>query len=173
MRKEKQLLLDEVKEKIEKSKGFVVASYKGLTADKSRTFRDKVAEAKGDFEIVKKRVFVKAAEKAGFKLDSDDFEGHIGVLFAFEDPLAVSKIAVKYGEENEKAVKVLGGLIEGAICSGEEVEALTKLPSLPELRAQVLGLLQAPMAQTLGIVQAALTSLLYCVDEKSKKEETV
>lgn len=173
MRQEKQLLLDEVKEKIEISKGFVIASYQGLTAERARTFRDKIAEAKGDFEIVRKRVFVKAAEKVGLKLNSKELTGHIGILFAFEDPLAVSKIAVKFGEENDKAVKILGGMIEGAVCSGEEVEALTQLPSLPELRAQILGLFQAPMAQTLGVIQAALTSLLYCVDEKSKKEEKV
>jgi large subunit ribosomal protein L10 len=171
MRAEKQLLLDEVKEKIDSSNGFVIASYKGMTAQKARAFRDTVASANGDFEIVRKRVFAKAAEKVGIKLDADVLKGHVGILFAKDDALAISKIAVKYGEENEQGLKILGGMIEGTYCSGEELEAMTKLPGINELRAQLLGLFEAPMAQTVGALDAALTSLLYCLDEKSKKEE--
>ncbi len=169
MREEKQLLLDEVKEKIEASKGFIITRYRRMTADKTRTFRDLIAEAKGDFEIVKKRVFIKAAESVGIALNADDYTGHIGVIFANADTATISKVTVKYGEDNDKAVEVLGGQIEGECYTAEDVEAYAKLPNLDEMRAQLLGVIEAPMAQTLATVQAILTSVMYCLDEKAKK----
>ncbi len=170
MRQEKQLLLDEIKEKIDGSKGFIVASYSDFTAQKARDFRDKVSEAGGEFEVVKKRVFIQAAKAYGIELDVNELKGHVGVIFAHEDASQVAKSTVKYSDENDKAVAVLGGQIEGEYCSAEEVEAIAKLPSLSELRAQLLGLFEAPMAQTVGAIQAVLTSILYCLEEKSKKE---
>lgn len=171
MREEKQLLLDEVREKLDGSKAFIIARYQGLTAQKARAFRDTIAEAKGDFEVVKKRVFAKAILASGIELKEIPMEGHVGVIFANDDGLAISKIAVKYGEDNGQALKVLGGMIDGQFCTGAEVEQLTKLPSLDQLRAEMVGLLVAPLSGTIGVVQSALTSLLYCIDEKSKKEE--
>lgn len=170
MREEKQLLLDEVKEKIENSKGFIITRYASLTAFRAREFRDKMAEIGGEFEVVKKRVFMKAAETCGIKIDLETLSGHVGVIFAQDDTTQIAKAAVKYGEANENAIALLGGRIEGESCSAEDVEAIAKLPGLSELRAQVLGLFEAPMAQTVGALQAALTSILYCLEEKSKKE---
>lgn len=170
MRAEKQLLLDEIKEKIEGSKGFIIARYQGFTAGRSRKFRDYVAEVGGEFEIVRKRIFLKAAKASGYEINLDDLEGHIGIVFAYEDATRIAKSTVKYGDDNEKSVAVLGGHIEGEYCSAEEVEAIAKLPSLPELRAQILGLFEAPMSQTVGALQAVLTCVLYCLEEKSKKD---
>jgi large subunit ribosomal protein L10 len=170
MREEKQLLLDEVREKIDGSKGFIIARYEGLNAKKARAFRDTIAMAQGDFEVVRKRVFSKAAEAAGIKLGSIELQGHVGVIFAKNDALALSKIAVKYGEDNQKALQILGGMIDGTICSGPEVEQLAKLPSLDQLRSQFLSLLEGPLSGVVGVVQSALTSPLYCLDEKVKKE---
>ena len=69
MRAEKQLLLDEIKEKIEESSGFVTLNYQNFTSSRAREFRDKMAEAGGEFEVVKKRVFAKAAESQGISID--------------------------------------------------------------------------------------------------------
>lgn len=170
MREEKQLLLDEVKEKIESSKGFIITRYASFTAPRAREFRDKMAEIGGEFEVVKKRVFIKAAEICGIKLDLSSLGGHVGVIFAHEDTTQLAKTALKYGEENDNAIAILGGRIDGEAYSGSDVEAIAKLPGLAELRAQILGLFEAPMAQTVGSIQAVLTSVLYCLEEKSKKE---
>jgi len=171
MRAEKQLLLDEIQEKIEGSKGFIVARYQDFSAARAREFRDHVAEVGGEFEVVRKRVFVKAALASGIEFDVQALEGHVGIIFAQDDVTQVAKSTVKYGDDNDKSVAVLGGQIEGEYCSAEEVEAIAKLPSLQELRAQILGLFEAPMSQTVAAFQAALTSILYCVEEKSKKDE--
>lgn len=171
MRAEKQLLLDEIKEKIEESKGFVALNYQNFTAARAREFRDKMAEVGGEFEVVRKRVFIKAAESVGIQIDAKTLSGHVGIVFAKEETTKLVKGAVKFGEDNDKAVAVLGGHIDGALCTAEDVEAIAKLPGIQEMRAQILAILEAPMSQTAQVLQAALTSILYCVEERSKKEE--
>ncbi|MFN0065155.1 MAG: 50S ribosomal protein L10 [Chlamydiales bacterium] len=170
MRKEKQFLLDEIKEKIDDSQGFIITSYKGLTAGKAREFRDVITENGGEFEVVKKRVLVKAAGINSIQFDVKQFQGHVGVIFVNGDTTQVAKSAVKYGEDNGGILEVLGGHLDGSLITGEDIVAIAKLPSIEELRAQIVGLLQAPLAQTVGVINAVLTSPLHCLEEKTKKE---
>lgn len=171
MREEKQLLLDEIKEKIEGSNGFIVTNYQKFDALRAREFRDEIAQAGGEFEVVRKRVFIKAAESVGIQLDVKKFDGHVGVIFTQQDITQLAKKAVNYGEQNDSSISLIGGQIDGDICSAEEIQAIAKLPGLQELRAQLLGLLEAPMSQMVGTFQAALTSILYCLEEKTKKDQ--
>ena len=55
------------------------------------------------------------------------------------------------------------------MCTAADVEAIAKLPNLNEMRAQFLGLLEAPMAQNAQVVHAVLASVLYCLEEKGKQ----
>jgi large subunit ribosomal protein L10 len=169
MREEKQLLLDEIKEKIEDANGFVALGYKAFSAAKARAFRDQVADLGGEFEVVRKRVFVKATETLGIPFNVKMLSGHVGIVFARQDMTALIKGVVKYGEDNDNAVAVLGGHIDGALCSAEDVEVIAKLPSLNEMRAQFVGLLEAPMAQSAQVFHAVLASVLYCLEEKGKQ----
>lgn len=170
MREEKQLLLDDLADKIRLSKGFIVTQYQDFSASRSRDFRNHLAQIGADFEVVRKRVFIKAAEAVGIALNPQIFTGHVAIVFANDDTTAVIKGTVKYGEENGHVVRPLGGQIEGAVCSKEDILAIAKLPNLPEMRAQLLGLLQAPMSQTLAVLQAVLASPLHCFEEKSKQD---
>ncbi len=169
MRAEKQLLLDEIKEKIEGATGFVALNYKNFTSARARAFRDRVAEMGGEFEVVRKRVFVKAAETMGLSFNVQALTGHIGVIFAKDDATALIKSTLKFSEENDEAMTLLAGLIDGVLCTAEDVEAIAKLPGINELRAQFLGLLEAPMAQSAQVVQAVLAAILYALEEKGKK----
>ena len=95
-------------------------------------------------------------------------DGHIGLVFASGDAIEVAKYVIEYGASSEQSVQVIGGRFEGKLYSGADVEKLSKLPNMTEMRAQFLGTLEAPMAQTLATVEAILCSLLYCLDNKAK-----
>ncbi len=69
MRPEKQLLLDEIKDKIAGSKAIVLASYKQLEPNAAAAFRTNLAKTGGSLEVVKKRVLMKAAQAAGVAID--------------------------------------------------------------------------------------------------------
>lgn len=169
MRQEKQLLLDEVQGHISKSDTFLIMRYKGLTANKANEFRGDISKKGGTVEVVRKRILVKAAKAAGIEINPSSLEGHIGLVFGGADLLETTKFVFKFGEDNGKAVEVIGGRFEGQLYNAAQMETLSKLPSKDEMRAQLLSVLQAPMSQTLAVMDAVLSSVVYCLDNKSKQ----
>lgn len=170
MRQEKQLLLDEVQGHIKMSESFLIMRYKGLSANKANEFRGDISKKGGIVEVVRKRILVKAAQAAGIEIDLDTLEGHISLVFGGKDPLETAKFVYKFSQDNDKAVEVIGGRFEGQLYNAAEMETLSKLPSKDEMRAQLLSVLQAPMSQTLGVMDAVLSSVVYCLDNKSKQD---
>lgn len=170
MRAEKQLLLDEIREKIEGAPSFIFTRYSSFTASKARQLRDLLAEAQGEFEVVRKKVLRKAAEATGNSLEGQALEGHIGVVFAGDDGVAASKALLKFQEEYEETLEILGGRFEGRLCSAQDVAAIARLPSKEEMQAQILGLFEAPLSQTLALMEALLTSVPHCLENKCAKE---
>jgi large subunit ribosomal protein L10 len=170
MRKEKQLLLDEKKEQIQKDGSFIIMQYRALQANQAGQLRREVAKLGGSVEVMPKRILLKAAEASGIQLYAEDLEGHIGVVYGGHEPLTTAKYVIKYGEENNNAVQVVGGRFDGVVYRAAEVATLAQLPSKDEMRAQLLGLFEAPMAQTLAVVDAILTSVIHCLENKSKSE---
>lgn len=170
MRQEKQLLLDEIKDKIEESNALVLTRYHSLTPNLSADFRKVLQDAGGDFSVVKKRILIKAAEEEGLTLDPALLQGHIGVVFALEDPIPTTKAFFNFAKENAEVFEVLAGQFEGRLCSAKDVKAISELPSQDEMRAQFLGLLEAPMSQTLSVMEALLTSVMHCLENKSQQD---
>jgi len=169
MRAEKQLLLNEIKEKIDASTSMIVVRYEKLPPNGSWELRNRLAQSGSLFEVVRKRVFLKAADLAGIKIDGKLLLGHIGVAFVGQpDAMAPAKTLVKYSEENAQSLEVLCGQIEGKIVPGADVVALSKLPGINEMRAELLALLVSPMAQMLSVVDAALSGPLSVIEQKSQ-----
>ncbi|MBS0627135.1 MAG: 50S ribosomal protein L10 [Verrucomicrobia bacterium] len=167
MRPEKNILLREIREKIDSSKAIVLATYTKMSPNMAADFRANIGKTGGSFEVVKKRMLIKAAEQAGFSLDRGDLRGHIGVVFAEQDPVQTTKYVYKFVKENESILKVLGGRFEGALCGAADVELISQLPSQDEMRSQLLGLFEAPMSQTLAVVEALLCSIPFCLENKA------
>lgn len=169
MRKEKQLLIDEIQGQLAQYPSFVIMAYKGLSANKVSEFRSQIRQRGGQVEMMSKRLLVKATAASGIALERAHLTGHVGLVYSATEPLETAKFVFKYSEENEKVIEVIGGHIDGQLYSGEQVEALSKLPSKDEMRAQFLATLEAPLAQTLAVMEALLTSVAYCLENKSQQ----
>ncbi|HSX03262.1 MAG TPA: 50S ribosomal protein L10 [Rhabdochlamydiaceae bacterium] len=164
---EKQLLLDEIKDKIKQSKGFVLTRYQNMDPNLSSELRLKMTSTGGTYFVLGKRMLIKAAAAEGIPFERKDLEGHIGVVFLnAEDPVQTTKSIFQFSKEHEAVIEVLGGRFEGQLYSSKDVKALSELPSKDEMRAQFLGLLEAPLSQTLSTMEALLTSILYCLENK-------
>jgi large subunit ribosomal protein L10 len=172
MRPEKQLLLNEIKDKITDSKAILFASYKRLEPNVAASFRTDLAKTGGALEVVKKRVLLKAAQTAGVAIDPELLQGHIAVVFANEDPIQTTKAVFQFRQENEQVLEVIGGRFEGAFCTARDVEQISKLPSKDEMRAQFLGTLEAPLSQTLSVIEALLASVMHCLENKAQESNT-
>ncbi len=168
MRKEKQLLLGQIQEMIEKSTSLVVTRYQKMNPNLFYDFRTKIGVTGGDFEVVRKRMLMKAAAIANLPLDYSALGGHIGILFAYNDPIATTKELIEFAHANEETFEIVLGQFEGKICTAKDVQAIASLPSKDELRSQFLATLEAPMSQTLSTFEALLTSVVFCLDNKAK-----
>lgn len=171
MRPEKQFLLDEIKEKIDGAQALVFLKYQQLNPNLTSKFRTQLIQAGGSYKVVRKRILMKAAETSGFTIEPSFLEGHIGIVFAEQDPVQVTKAVCQFQEENKELLSVLGGRFEGQICKAKDVEAIAKLPSQDEMRSQFLATLEAPMSQTLAVMEALLTSVMHCLENKSTQSE--
>ncbi|EPP34518.1 ribosomal L10 family protein [Chlamydia ibidis] len=171
MKEEKKLLLQEVEEKISASQGFILLRYLGFTAVHAREFRNSLSGVCAEFEVLKKRIFFKAAEAAGFEVNGSDMEGHLGVVFAYDDPVSAAKRVLDFNKQHSDSLVFLAGRIDNASLSGKEVEAVAKLPSVKELRQQIVSLLAAPMSQVVGVMHSALSGVILCIDQKAEKNK--
>lgn len=169
MRKEKELLLNEIKDKIDASTSMLVTSYSKLEPNQSWQLREELNKSGSVLEVVRKRVFLKAAEKSGLKIDESLLAGHIGVVFVTQpDAMPTAKAVFKFSGENANILQIVCGQIDGKIMPGAEIEVLSKLPGLDEMRAMFLGLLTSPMSHMLSVMEAAIAGPLSVIEKKSE-----
>jgi large subunit ribosomal protein L10 len=168
MRPEKQLLLDDIKGRMTHAKGFLLTRYSKMDPNLASQFRTALHQSGGDFEVIRKRILLKAAEAAGQTLDRGLLDGHIGVIFADQDVFQTTKAVFKFKSEHEEVLDVIGARFEGKLYSAKDVEELSKLPSKAEMQAQFLGLLEAVPSQLLAVFDALLTSVGFALDNKNK-----
>ena len=166
----KRELVSSLKTVLEDTGVIVVARNAGLVAAQSADFRRRVKAAGGTVKVAKNRL-------AAIALAGTDAEGIKALLkgpiiMAYsKDPIAAAKIAVTYAKENEKLV-ILGGAMGKTVLDANAVKALAELPSLDELRAQLLGVIMAPaskLVRTINEPGSGLARLLQAkIDGESK-----
>ncbi len=143
---QKETILTRYVEWVSKSQAVVLVEYSGLKTKNLDAIRAKVREAGGEFHIVKNTLAKLALEKAGFKVPADYAEMSTAIGFAFSDPAGFAK-ALTEATKGLEAVKIKGGFMGAVTLKSAEVKALASLPPLPVLRAQLLGILQAPASK--------------------------
>lgn len=130
----------------------VVTHYKGLTVAEISDLRARMREAGAGFKVTKNRLTKLALQGTSAEGIADLFTGPTAMGFSV-DPVAAPKVLSKYAKENDKLV-ILGGVMEGRVLDVEGVKALAELPSLDELRAKLVGLLQTPAQRVASVLQA-------------------
>ncbi len=138
--------------------GSVVVTHNlGLTVAEMEDLRIRLRKEGGAFKVVKNRLALKA-------LDADEgseyhplFKGPVGIAYA-PDPVTAAKVTAEFAKGNDKFV-VQGGFMGEKVLDAKGVETLSKLPSLDQIRATLLGLLNAPATKVAGVVQAPASQL--------------
>jgi large subunit ribosomal protein L10 len=130
----------------------VVTHYQGLTVAEVTELRRGMREAGARFRVTKNRLAKIALADTPYALLGDLFTGPTAIAFS-GDPVAAPKAAVTYAKRNEKLV-IIGGALGGSLLSAEQVRALADLPSIDELRARLVGLLNTPAQRLVTLLQA-------------------
>jgi large subunit ribosomal protein L10 len=167
-KKRKNEMVSQYVEWVNRSRAVIMAEYKGVTMKQLDDLRAKIRESGGEFHVVKNTLGKLAFEDAGLPLKEGMFEGSTAVGFAFEDAPALAKTLTEFARTNE-FVKIKGGYLGRDLLRSEDVRALADLPPLPVVRAQLLGVLQAPASQLVRILAEPgrqVASVLRAYSEK-------
>jgi large subunit ribosomal protein L10 len=135
----------------------VVAHYKGLTVADMQKLRAQMKQAGATVKVAKNRLAKIALEGTDVASISDLMKGPTLVAYS-NDPVAAPKVAVDFAKGNEKLV-ILGGAMGKTALNPDAVKALATLPSLDELRAKLVGLIQAPATKVAQLANAPAAKL--------------
>lgn len=147
----------------------VVAHYKGLTVADLNELRSKMAAVGASFRVTKNRLTRLALEGTNFEGLGDLFTGPTGIAIS-ADPVAAAKVAVEFAKGKDKFV-ILGGAMNSTVLDVEGVKALASMPSLDELRARLIGMLNTPATRIAGVLQAPGGQLARVLSAWASKEE--
>jgi len=162
-------VMDQYKGWLERSQAVFLVEYTGVTVKDLDGIRSKVRETGGEFHVMKNTLARKVFEDHGVQAPDGYFEKSTAVTFAFTDPASTAK-ALSDVMKGAEAIKLKGGFLDKQALNVTQVKALGELPPLPVVRAQLLGVLQAPagkLVRTLAEPARSLASVLRAYSEKA------
>lgn len=135
----------------------VITQNAGLTAAQASDLRVKMREAGVSFKVSKNRLVLRALQGTRFEGIGHMLKGPVG-LATSTDPVAAAKIAATFAKTNDKLV-IVGGALGDKVLDFAGIDALSKLPSLDEMRATLLALFQTPATRLATLSQAPASQL--------------
>jgi large subunit ribosomal protein L10 len=147
----------------------VVAHYGGLSVAKMTDLRAKMREAGGTVKVAKNRLAKLALDGTDAAHIADLFEGQTLIAYS-DDPVAAPKVASAFAKDNEQLV-LLGGAMGATNLDADGVKALATMPSLDELRAKIVGMIQTPATRIAQVVNAPAGGLARVVQAYADKGE--
>ena len=150
---EKQAIVAELTEKIQKATSGVIVNYKGITVEEDTALRKECRESNIDYAVVKNTLLTLAVKGTALEGLTSVLEGTTALAVSKDDAVASAKILSEFAEKHEN-FSVKGGFLDGEVISLEKIDSLAKLPSKEVLLATVAAAFQAPMASFARAVNA-------------------
>ncbi len=148
----------------------IVLSNLGINSEQNQEIRQNLRDKKVKFKMVRNRLTMKAFSDLGLNESSNLFKGPTCILNG-EDPVAAAKIALEMTEKYKKSVKLIGGLLEGKVLSSDEVKALSKSKSRPELLGDVVGAMRGPGGRIAGALKGPGSRIVGAIKALAEKLE--
>jgi len=147
----------------------VVAHYSGLTVVQMQKLRRQMKQAGAAVKVANYRLAKSALDGTDVATIAPLLKGPTLIAYS-GDPVAAPKVAVDFAKTNERFV-ILGGAMGATTLNPDGVKALAALPSLDELRAKIVGLIQAPATKVAQLLNAPASKLARVVQAYASKSE--
>lgn len=147
----------------------VVAHYSGLNVADMSDLRSRMKAAGASLKVAKNRLVKIALKDTNAEHISDLFQGPTVIAYS-DDPVSAPKVAAEFAKSHEQFV-ILGGAMGETNLDKNGVEALAKMPSLDELRAKIVGMINTPATRIAGVLQAPAGQLARVVGAYAAKDE--
>ena len=166
-RDQKQIFIKNIKTIVDDNSLVLVFHYRGMSMNEMTDLRVQSFNSGCNIKVTNNRL-AKLALKESNKADlSDFFDGPTAIAYS-NDPVSLTKLLVEFAKNNNNLV-VLGGIMDNEILSVEKIEILSKLPSLEEIRAKLIGLISTPAQKIASVLTAPSGDLARVVNAYSSK----
>ncbi len=152
--------LEKLVKNIKGAKSMVFANYQGLKMTESEELRKLCRDGQVVYVATKKTLVQKALEEAGMNSEAiKGYDGAISVAFGTADEVAPAQIIAEFAKKHV-AVRIFGGVLEGAFIDGVKVTALSKLPTKHQLLGQLVSTINAPVSGFVNVLAGNLRGLV-------------
>jgi large subunit ribosomal protein L10 len=163
--------IKELKARVEAHPNFFLTDYRGLTVGEMRTLRVALRKSSAEYAVIKNTLFGKAIGDDKLGELKPLLEGPTGVAFAGDDVVAAVKALVQFANESKKS-KIKAGIIDGLLYDLGRIEALSKVPSRPELLTRLVGSLKSPLYRLHNVLYGSKRKLVLTLNAiHAKKSE--
>ncbi len=146
----------------------VITRNLGMTVAQSTALRVKMRDAGASFKVSKNSLAKLAIADTNYAGISDLLTGPVALATSV-DPVAAAKIAVEFAKTNDK-LEIVGGAMGSLVLNADGIKALASMPSLDELRAKLIGLVQAPATKIAQLATAPAAKLARVFGAYAAKE---
>lgn len=161
-------IVKELGEKIARQKAMVFADFTGLKVKDLTVLKARLAACKAEFKVAKKTLMGIVFKEKDIDVDPASMSGEMALVIGYEDEVSPAKIVYGFTKEN-KNIKIVGGYLENKPISVEQVVALAKLPTRPQLLANLVGSMSSPARGFAHVLQANLKGLVYVLSQVKKE----
>src|ERR1044072_7908338 len=138
----KQALVTDLQNALSEANLMVITKQAGLTEAEVSDLRRKMRNAGAGYKVAKNRLAQRALKGTKYESLEGLFKGPTAIAYS-TDPIAAAKVAVANANTKKKRTDV-GGSMGTIVLDPNGIKALATLPSLDELRAKLVGMLQTP-----------------------------
>ena len=142
IRRQKEQVVAEIKDKFERSKSLVFVEYAGTTVAQVTDLRNQIRKANAEYKVYKNKLMQRALSE--LNIECPALEGTTAVAISYDDEVAPAHVVVNAGKDNAN-LKVKFGVVNGKVVDESYVKTLAHIPSRDVLLAQLVGMLQAPI----------------------------
>ncbi|MBQ3321599.1 MAG: 50S ribosomal protein L10 [Firmicutes bacterium] len=149
---EKQVVIDEIKDKFERAQSAVVIDYMGITVAQADAMRKKLREAGVDYTIYKNTLVKRAIDGTDYAEMAEILEGPSAFAFSYEDATAPARVLNEAIKEFKK-MEFKGGFVEGDFYDKDGITQIASIPSREVLISKFMGSIQSPIANFARVVK--------------------
>ena len=166
-REQKELFVQNLKSIITENSLVLVFHYRGMSVTDMTDLRVQSFNSGCNIKVTKNRLTKLALEGSDKAALSEFFDGPTAIAYS-NDPVQLTKLLTNFAKNNSNLV-ILGGIMDNEILSVEKIEILSKLPSLEEIRAQLIGLISSPAQKIASVLTVPSGDLARVFNAYSNK----
>ena len=168
-RAQKSELVAELKQTFSETSVVVITRNLGMTVAQSTNLRNRMRDVGARYKVTKNTLALIAVEGTRYAPISDMLTGPTA-LATSSDPVAPAKVVVDFAKTNPK-LEIVGGAMGDTLLDENGVRALAELPSLDELRARIIGLVNAPATKIARVLNEPAAKLARVFGAYATKED--